>query len=262
MAGKGSGCFLTWVTKQSIMVLYSFLGMILLCLTHIFTNKLRLSNFPRSKWLSVAGGISVAYIFLAAFPELFEIQEEVNETRVIGWEKISEMEVFLLSLVGLTFFYGLENRSKKSWESERTPNKGHKANIGVFWIHVSSFAAYNAIIGYLLVNRETESLQSFWLYTIAMAFHFIVTDHALEDHYSQSYQSKGRWILVASVFLGWLISLLIEIPEVYIGIIFSFLAGGVIMNVLKEELPKERESNLFAFCAGVAIYGTILIMMR
>ncbi|MHA6279489.1 hypothetical protein ACXYMT_04845 [Salinimicrobium sp. CAU 1759] len=244
------------------MLLYSFLAVVILCLTHIFTNKLRLTNIPRSKWLSVAGGISVAYIFLAAFPELNEIQHEVSESEIVGWERISEMEVFLLSLVGLTFFYGLENRSKKSWESERAPDEGGKKNLGIFWIHVSSFAVYNAIIGYLLLNREEESLQSFVLYAIAMAFHFIVTDHALEDHFSKSYQARGRWILVAAVFLGWLLSIFISIPEVFIGIIFSFLAGGVIMNVLKEELPKERESNLFAFCVGVVMYGSILILIR
>ena len=244
------------------MILYSFLAVLILCLTQIFTNKLKLSNIPRSKWLSVAGGISVAYIFLAAFPELNEIQKEVSESRIIGWERISEMEVFLLSLVGLTFFYGLENRSKKSWQSERAPDEGGKKNLRVFWIHVSSFAVYNAIIGYLLLDREEESLQSFLLYAVAMAFHFIVTDHALEDHFSKSYQSKGRWVLVAAVFLGWLGSIFISIPEVYIGIIFSFLAGGVIMNVLKEELPKERESNLLAFCIGVVTYGSILILVR
>ncbi|MGB7786717.1 MAG: hypothetical protein WBL27_11495 [Salinimicrobium sp.] len=244
------------------MILYSFIAVLLLCLTHIFTQKLRLTSIPRSKWLSVAGGISVAYIFLAAFPELNEIQKEVSETKIIGWERISEMEVFLLSLIGLTFFYGLENRTRKSYESDRAPNKGKKKNINIFWVHVSSFAVYNAIIGYLLLNREEESIQSFLLYAIAMAFHFVVTDHGLEDHFSKSYRTKGRWILVSSIFLGWLISLFVEIPEVYIGIIFSFLAGGVIMNVLKEELPKERESNLLAFCSGVVLYGAILILVR
>lgn len=244
------------------MIFYSFLAVLLLCLTHIFTRKLRLTNIPRSKWLSVAGGISVAYIFLAAFPELTEIQKEINETEVIGWEHISEMEVFLLSLIGLTFFYGLENRTKRSDESQRAPNKGKKKNIDIFWIHVSSFAVYNAIIGYLLLNREEESIESFLLYAMAMAFHFVVTDHALEDHFSKSYRTKGRWILVAAVFLGWLLSIFVHIPEVYVGIIFSFLAGGVIMNVLKEELPKERDSNLLAFCTGVVLYGAILILVR
>ncbi len=244
------------------MILYSFIAVLLLCLTHIFTEKLRLTNIPRSKWLSVAGGISVAYIFLAAFPELNEIQKELSEEEVIGWEHIAEIEVFLLSLIGLTFFYGLENRTKKSRESERAPDKGKKKNLNVFWIHVSSFAVYNAIIGYLLLNREGESVKSFLLYTIAMAFHFIVTDHALEDHFRETYRKVGRWILVAAVFLGWGLSIFVSIPEVYIGIIFSFLAGGVIMNVLKEELPKERDSNLLAFLTGVVLYGIILILVR
>jgi hypothetical protein len=244
------------------MILYSFIAVLILCFTHIFAQKLRLTSIPRSKWLSVAGGISVAYIFLAAFPELNEIQKQVSEAGVIGWESISEMEVFLLSLIGLTFFYGLENRTKKSFESQRTPNQGKKKNIDIFWVHVSSFAVYNAIIGYLLLNREEESIKSFLLYAVAMAFHFVVTDHGLEDHFSKSYRKKGRWVLVAALFFGWLLSMFISIPEVYIGIIFSFLAGGVIMNVLKEELPKERDSNLLAFCTGVVLYGIILILVR
>jgi hypothetical protein len=43
------------------------------------------------------------------------------------------------------------------------------------------------------------------------------------------------------------VALLTEIPEVTIAVLLAFLAGGVIMNVLKEELPEERESRFWAF---------------
>lgn len=243
-------------------IFYSFVAVIILCLAHIFVHKLKLTNIPRNKWLSVAGGISVAYIFLEAFPELNEIQQELNHSENFNIGRLAQMEVYLLSLIGLSVFYGLENISRKSKQSAREPEGEEKKNIKIFWIHIFSFALYNFIIGYLLINREEQGFLSMLLYTIAMAFHFVVTDHALEDHYSRNYQKYGRWLLVCSIFIGWFSSTFFSIPEFFIGILFSFLAGGIIMNVLKEELPSERESNLPAFCLGILGYGTILVFIH
>lgn len=244
------------------MTFISFVAVLVLIGTHVFISRLKLSYIPRSRWLSIAGGISVTYIFLQAFPELNEVQKHVNESKIIGLRQIAELEVYLLSLLGLSFFYGLENKTKKSNQSKRAPKKGHKRNIDIFWIQIISFAFYNFIIGYLLLEREDQSLQSMSIYTIAMAFHFMVTDHALHDHFGEAYKSKGRWLLGFAIFSGWLLSLFVKISEVYIGLIFSFLAGGVILNVLKEELPKERDSNLTAFCAGIILYSIILIFIN
>ncbi len=55
--------------------------------------------------------------------------------------------------------------------------------------------------------------------------------------------------------------LLTEIPEVAIAVLTAFLAGGVIMNVLKEELPEERQSRFWAFALGVALYTVILLAL-
>ena len=41
----------------------------------------------------------------------------------------------------------------------------------------------------------------------------------------------------------------------------GFPGGGVIMNVLKEELPEERESRFWAFALGVALYTVILLAL-
>lgn len=41
--------------------------------------------------------------------------------------------------------------------------------------------------------------------------------------------------------------------------LFAFLAGGVILNVLKEELPEERESRFSAFAGGALLYAALLL---
>ncbi len=247
---------------MDIMVIQSLAAIIILCLIHIFVNKLKLSNIPRSKWLSFAGGISVTYIFLQSFPELGEFHELINSEGIIPSKRAEEFGIYLIALLGLTFFYGLEQQTKKSRESKRASgDEEPKKNISIFWIHISSFAVYNFIIGYLLISREETSMGAMALYVVAMSFHLIVTDHSIEDHFGRYYRKRGRWILVSALFLGWILSIFTEFPEVYVAIVFAFIAGGIIMNVLKEELPRERESNLPAFCAGVLIYSILLVFL-
>jgi hypothetical protein len=60
--------------------------------------------------------------------------------------------------------------------------------------------------------------------------------------------------------LGWAIGLFLEISEAALAVLFGFLAGGVVMNVLKEELPEERESSFWAFALGAAAYAVVLLI--
>ena len=47
---------------------------------HLFGAKLRfLDETPRSRWLSAAGGVSVAYVFVHVLPELAEGQRSVAD---------------------------------------------------------------------------------------------------------------------------------------------------------------------------------------
>ena len=42
--------------------------------------------------------------------------------------------------------------------------------------------------------------------------------------------------------------------------LIAFLTGCIVLNVLKEELPEERESNLWAFATGAAVYAVVLLI--
>jgi hypothetical protein len=56
------------------------------------------------------------------------------------------------------------------------------------------------------------------------------------------------------------VGLLFEVSEAAIAVLFGFLAGGVIRNVLKEELPEELESRVWAFALGTAAYALVLLV--
>ena len=240
------------------MIWYSAIAALLLALTHLFAEKLKFSAIPRSKWLSFAGGISVAYIFVHLLPELAEGQELLKEK---GMEFLKH-HTYLIALFGLALFYGLEKAAKQSNQSARKePENEMSKNLEVFWLHISSFALYNTIIGYLLVHREDESWLKLLVFTIAMAFHFVVNDYALVEHYPGAYRRRGRWLVTLAVMGGWLLGVMAEISEMWIAVLFAFIAGGTIMNVLKEELPKERQSNFWAFCIGLIVYSGLLLII-
>ncbi len=245
------------VGVTAVTALVSFVAAASMALVHLFGYRLRfLDLVPRSRWLSLAGGISVAYVFVHLLPELARSQSTLVEA--VG-QRLAFLEhhVYLIALLGLITSYGLERVAASSRERER--GQADRTSAGVFWLHVSAFAVYNALVGYLLLHRAEQNLPSVLFFAVAMALHLLVNDVGLRRHHKAAYASSGRWVLATAVVLGWAVGLVVDLPEVALGVLFAFLAGGVILNVLKEELPEERQSRFGAFAAGAAIYTVLLL---
>ena len=242
------------------LVLFSGLLAAGLAIVHLFSGRIRfLDVFPRSRWLSVASGISVAYVFVHLLPDLAEKQETIREAAGEAFSFL-EYHVYLVALVGLATFYGLDRAAKASRRRRRSTSKADSTEAGVFWLHIASFTIYNALIGYLLLHRETPGLQSLFLYAFALGLHFVVNDYGLREDHKGLYDRIGRWVLAAAILVGWVIGLLAEISEAALAMLFAFLAGGIVLNVLKEEIPEERESSFGAFATGAALYAVILLV--
>lgn len=232
------------------------------CIIHVFGYRLTfLQSTPRSAWLSAAGGVSVAYVFVHLLPELAEHQESFQRAADQGGALSSfESHIYLIALLGLSVFYGLDRLARTSARSQEKAGLPRRPSLAAFWLHLGSFAVYNVLIGYLLLHREEPDFRGFVAYAVAMSLHFVVNDHALREHHGELYDQKGRWFLAAAPLLGWVIGLITELPDVAIGALFAFLAGGVVLNVLKEELPEERESRFAAFAGGAAAYSALLLL--
>lgn len=241
------------------MISVSAIAALVLALTHLLSERLKFTSIPRSKWLSFGGGVSVAYIFIHLLPELAAGQE-VLQHQVLNF---LEHHTYLIALFGLAFYYGLEKAAKQSLQSARNEQETEMSshNLNVFWLHIASFALYNAIIGYLLVHRDQCTVASLVWFTVAMAFHFMVNDYALSEHYHSAYRRQGRWVITFAIEAGWLVGILTEVPEEWVVVLFAFIAGSTILNVLKEELPEERKSNFWAFCTGVVLYSGLLLLI-
>lgn len=240
-------------------ILFSFLFVVGFVIIHLTSKQMKfLKVQPRSKFLSVAGGISVAYVFMHLLPELEEYQKGFEET-FQGLEFL-ESHIYIIALLGLVIFYGLEQLAKNS---KRQGEKAgtYKASFNVFWLHIGSFALYNAIIGYLLLRGEYQSELGMLLYFIAMGIHFVTNDKSLRATHKEDYDRYGRWILTVSITIGWMIAVYTEVNILILSVLSAFLAGGVILNVMKEELPEERESSFPAFFSGILGYTILLLLL-
>jgi hypothetical protein len=204
-----------------------------------------LDRVPRSRWLSAAGGVSIAYVFAHLLPELATTQEEVEE-RAEGFLGFVEDHVYLVALTGFVLFYAVELASRRP------------GGAAPFWLSMGSYALYNGVIGYLLVRREEGELADLLLFALAIGLHFVVNDFGLRERHEHAYASVGRWVLVAALGAGWAVGRLAELDEAAVGLLIAFLAGGVILNAIKEELPSERQSRFGAFAAAAVAYAALL----
>ena len=156
-------------------------------------------------------------------------------------------------------------------------------------MHLVSFSIYNVLSGYLLVRRGEadhegsaehgvvadhggeaseagssilfqEAEISLVTFAVALAIHFLVTDYGLREDFREGYMKLGRWVLCGAAILGWLLGVFVALPEIAVLAIMALLGGGIILNVLKEELPAERQSRFGAMIAGAVGYAVLLAL--
>ncbi|WP_246318928.1 hypothetical protein [Peteryoungia desertarenae] len=230
---------------------------------HLFGWRIRsLQAQPRSRWLSLGGGVSVAYVFVHLLPELASHQGRFEEIVDGQAGLIAEIEshTYLIALLGLVVFYGLDRLALRTKpEADTASGSPSLQDDGAFWLHLWSFALYNSLIAYLLLHREEDDLRGLIIYGFAMSLHFLVNDQGLRHSHGALYDHRGRWLLAVSPFLGFGLGIFVTIPELAISALFAFLAGSIVMNVIKEELPKERDSRFLAFVSGALGYAALLL---
>ena len=88
----------------------------------------------------------------------------------------------------------------------------------------------------------------------------MVNDFGLREDHKGAYDRAGRWVLAAAVLAGWAVGLLFDVSEAALAVLFAFLAGGVVVNVPREQLPEERESRFRAFVVGADLYAAVLLV--
>ena len=211
------------------------------------------TKFPR-RWLSVAAGVSVAYVFMDILPEL-EARRRGFVTAIGGDVLFAEQRIYIAALLGFVFFYGLDHFALPS-----QPHGEEAASGARFWLHIGGYALYSWLIGYLLVDRVAMGGLSLGLYGSAMVLHLAVVGHGLVEKHGWAYDRLGAWVLAASILAGWLMSVTVRMPEIMMARLFGFVGGGVVMTSMNEELPGERGGRFWWFLAGSMGCAILLLL--
>lgn len=236
-------------------VLLALLSALALAALHLAAPRIRkLPLVPEQVTASFAGGIAVAYVFLHLLPELSEGSVRLRE--VLGDERertpLMGLEIFAVALIGFVLFYGLERLAQRT--------SGGTGSGRVFTLHLASYALYNGIIAYTLPLNYRTGVPFAVLFTVAMGLHFVLSDRGLEEHYGMRFDRRGpRLVLAGALLIGWAFAtLLAPTSTLVVSVLVAFLAGSVLMNVFKEELPSNRRSHFGWFAAGLVLYGLLL----
>ncbi len=100
------------------------------------------------------------------------------------------------------------------------------------------------------------------LYTVALTRHFLVIDHALREEYGPPYDRSGRWLLAASVVLGWVVGVFAPVQPALLSLLVGLISGGVVINSIKDELPKSGKGRFAPFAAAAVGYSLLLLLSQ
>lgn len=222
---------------------------------HLAARRIRtLPLVPERALGSFAGGLAIAYVFLHLLPELAAGNEAVGEalSNVIEPTPLFELGIFLVALTGFTVFYGLERAAQRGRSAGSERGR-------MYWMHVGSFAVYNASITYGMALRVRTGLVFAVLFVVAMGLHFVLTDRGLEEHYPRRFPASGRLLLAGALVLGWALSAVAApTSTLVVALLTALLSGSILLNVFKEELPSDRQSSFGWFLTGLVLYAGLL----
>lgn len=225
----------------------SFLTVLIFALIHFFAFKIRKLRFgTHSKFLSAGGGIAISYVFIDLLPKISESDLIITQA-LSGVIPYFERHAYIMALLGFLLFFTVDRAQKAV--------PGKKA----FWLSLFSYALFNFLIGYAVADKDNPEVKPLLLFGIAMGLHYFTNDYTLSEVYEDDYEHFGKWLLVSFLFLGWLLGLWITLSPTAVALISAFIGGGVIMNVIRHELPQDKPNNLRTFLFAAFLYTIILL---
>jgi hypothetical protein len=207
-------------------------------------------------FVSFAGGVAVAYVFLHMMPDLVEYNKPIGRFLESNhWlTPFTELLIYIVALLGFLIYYGLEIIA------ERYQTNGHNDGL-VYELHLMMFCLYNFLITYTMALRAVASLTATALFTFAMALHFVLTDRKFSRFYPTRFNHLGRFMLICALFIGWVFAVIFDPVNILVAaFMLAFLAGSVLLNVFREEFPATGLTSYFWFSFGTLLITVILLL--
>jgi hypothetical protein len=220
------------------------------------------STLSRPTALSLGAGVATAYVFVRMLPEIDEAGHIFVEVTAHRAPPTPELRVYLSALAGFILFFGLENMVERSRERALVQGRKQGGLGAVVIVDFGGFALYIWLVCYLIVRGITEEPLPVAFYAMAMGLHFLGIDHTLSREHPVDYPRVGRFVLAAAAVTGWGFAMLMEFEKPVVITAFGFVSGGVLMNSMITELPREKTALFWPFLLGAAGYATLLVLIH
>jgi hypothetical protein len=226
----------------------ALISVVIFALVHIFAGKLSQIGFiSHSRFLSAGSGVAIAYVFIDILPKLSKSQDLVKNVLMEIFPYF-ERHVYVMALLGFLLFFAVD-RSQKIVRNQST----------YFYLSLGSYALFNFLVGYAVVDKQNPEVQPLLLFTFAIALHYFMIDYSLTKAHGAEYTCFGRWILLVCLFIGWFLGLFLTLSPTAVALVSAFIGGGVIMNVTRHELSSNNANSLEAFLLIALAYTALLL---
>lgn len=235
----------------------SLAAAVALVVVQLLVSRLRSLVSPSSgHFLSVAGGVGVAYVFARLLPELGRAAT-VAETATGGVLLVLQRHAFLVALAGFLIYY------QALGGAQRRQQDADGSAASTFWVQVLLYLVFNVFVGYLLVHQVAPGTSELWLFVAAIAARYVVGEVALREQDPSAYDRWARWLLAAAILAGWASGLAVDLGDHVVTLLSALLTGTIILSILQQQLPSSGQARPLTFvvaCTGVAavlvLYGT------
>jgi hypothetical protein len=224
----------------------SWLAVLFFAVVHLWANKIR-HLFPKShrQLLSIGSGIAIAYVFIDLLPKLSKNDVLLgNELR--KWTYFLEGHAYIMALWGFLLFFVVDI-SHRTFPAKRA-----------FSFSVAAYVLFNFLMGYSVADENNIEVKPLFLFTLAMGLHYFSIDYVLSEVHAQFYRTTEKWVLICALFLGWLLGTFFALPVTVVALMSAFIGGGIIMNVTRHELAREKAKDIPIFLVAACIYTLIL----
>ncbi len=253
---------------ESPVIILALIVSLVFAFVHLSSHRIYgFSKRYKKKILSFSGGVASAYVFLDLLPLIENADPHLQS--ILGNSPLImiflEKAIFGVAFIGFLVFFILEYMALKSrgYKSQQTSKSLEETNASrnVFFLHIGLTAVVSIIICYSLRFEILTTGLGVAVYTIALSLHFFISDRSMEEHYGALYVKYGRYLLALMPILGWILSILFpeRTSEAYV--LLAFIAGAVLFNVIKDEVPSLGTGKPLSFFTGALLYSGLILIL-
>lgn len=206
----------------------------------------------RHQWIPFTGGVAIGYVFLYLLPKLSDYTNSITVDGVQGVWEILDYRVYLYGLAGFTFYYFVDQYRTHEDRDHLLPEI----------LQGGGFFIYSMLSGYVIANWSRPGLIPVLLAGSILTLHMLAVNYQVRKWNSRVFDNYFRWLFALALIIGWCVGTFLTIPKELEIIITGILAGGIITNIMNEELPDQEPHKIRPFIAGVLLITLVTIFMR